>query len=308
MPDSNQHMQCMEIWGGNQPFDNSVVMSGLDAWVYSKPYNDSEGGGDVYYVSACATGRIARLLLADVSGHGNVVAQTARGLRRLMQRYVNFIDQTAFVREMNRQFAEMSGAGVFATAVVSTFFAPTNELTLCIAGHPLPMIYRAKEKHWSLWNEGDSGNIPLGIDDISEWSQVSARLSVGDLVLCYTDSLIESRGPDGEFLGTAGLLKIVQGLDISDEKQIIPNLLKAVGAQAEGNLAADDVTVLLFRPNGSATAAPFLSRAFAPIRVLGAAIQSLVSDTPAPWPEFNWVNLGGAMFKPLSRLRSRKSG
>ena len=76
-----QHMQCMEVWGGNQVVDSGVVMAGLDAWVYSKPFGGAEGGGDVYYVSSCATGRITRLLVADVSGHGSSVAQTAAGLR-----------------------------------------------------------------------------------------------------------------------------------------------------------------------------------------------------------------------------------
>src|SRR5438477_8597012 len=128
MPDtSSQHlMQCMEVWGGNQPTNSGVVMAGLDAWVYSKPYENASSGGDVYYVSSCATGRITRLLVADVSGHGASVAQTAAGLRGLMRRHVNQIDQTRFVRSMNEQFQALSAAGSFATAVVTTFFAPTN--------------------------------------------------------------------------------------------------------------------------------------------------------------------------------------
>src|SRR6187402_1776010 len=69
-------MQCMEVWGGNQAFDSSLALPGLDAWVYSRPYGQSAIGGDVYYVSSCATGRIMRLLLADVSGHGAVVSET----------------------------------------------------------------------------------------------------------------------------------------------------------------------------------------------------------------------------------------
>ena len=77
MPSDTRHMQCMEIWGGNQMVDNHVVMPGLDAWVYSRPYGQAAAGGDVHYVSSCATGRITRLLIADVSGHGSQVAQTA---------------------------------------------------------------------------------------------------------------------------------------------------------------------------------------------------------------------------------------
>ena len=99
-----ERMQCMEVWGGNEAVERSVQTAGLDIWVYNRPYGQAAGGGDVYYLSSCASGRITRILLADVSGHGEVVSQTAVGLRDLMRRNVNFVKQTRFVRAMNRQF------------------------------------------------------------------------------------------------------------------------------------------------------------------------------------------------------------
>src|SRR5271165_4385321 len=128
---STQHMQCMEVWGGSQLTSRGVELGGLEAWVYSKPFGNAERGGDVYYASSCATGRITRLLLADVAGHGNAVAATAANLRTLMRRFVNRLDQTEFVRLLNRQFTTLSEAGTFATAVVATFFAPTKRLIVC---------------------------------------------------------------------------------------------------------------------------------------------------------------------------------
>jgi sigma-B regulation protein RsbU (phosphoserine phosphatase) len=110
--------------GGNQAADNGVTMAGLDVWVYSKPYGESADGGDVCYVSSCATNRILRLLVADVSGHGKAVQDLAIELRRLMRRHVNHIDQNQFVRSMNEVFAALSEEGIFATAIVSTFLAP----------------------------------------------------------------------------------------------------------------------------------------------------------------------------------------
>src|SRR5579862_1080164 len=125
MPDQPaQHMQCMEVWGGSQLTSRAVEFGGLDAWVYSKPFGKAHAGGDVYYASSCATGRISRLLLADVAGHGKSAAATAADLRTLMRRFVNHLDQGEFVRRLNQQFAAMSNAGVFATAVVTTFFSP----------------------------------------------------------------------------------------------------------------------------------------------------------------------------------------
>src|SRR5947207_10019185 len=126
MSNSERHMTCMEVWGGNQAADSGVIMAGLDAWVYSKPFGQADAGGDVYYVSSCATGRITRLLVADVSGHGASVSEIAGNLRHMMRRFVNYLDQSRFVGEMNRQFTEHSKLGNFATAVVTTFFAPTN--------------------------------------------------------------------------------------------------------------------------------------------------------------------------------------
>ena len=114
---SAQVMQCLEVWGGNQPVDAGVAMAGLDAWVYCKPYQDAAGGGDVYYVSACATGRITRLLVADVSGHGDKVAGVGANLRTMMRRYVNYLDQKRFVRSLNKEFTGLSDCGCFATAV-----------------------------------------------------------------------------------------------------------------------------------------------------------------------------------------------
>ena len=132
-------MQCMEVWGGSQLTARGVEFGGLDAWVYSKPFGNAEHGGDVYYASSCGTGRITRLLLADVSGHGHTVAATAAELRTLMRRSVNQLDQTEFVSRLNRQFAELSLDGSYATAIVTTFFSPTRRLSVCNAGHPRPI-------------------------------------------------------------------------------------------------------------------------------------------------------------------------
>ncbi len=152
-------LQCMEVWGGNRAVENGVVMPGLDAWVFSRPYvgresrgsaDDTSRGGDIHYVTSCATGRITRIVVADVSGHGEKVADTAVELRRLLGRYSNYADQERVVSEIDRHFVALGEsdarhAGLFATAVIATYWSPTEEVTLCNAGHPRPLRYRARE-------------------------------------------------------------------------------------------------------------------------------------------------------------------
>lgn len=310
-PDAHT-MQCMEVWGGNQAIDNGVIMPGLDLWVFSRPYKGDAGGGDVHYVSSCATGRITRLLVADVSGHGQSVADIALTLRQLMRRYINYTDQTRFVQSLNKEFSALAEEGRFATAVVATYWAPTHYLVACNAGHPRPLWYRGAKKSWELLRAPEAGahdsdglvNLPLGIAEPTGYDQFGVKLATGDLVIVYTDSLIESRGPDGRLLGEAGLLEIVRSLDVSQPEQLIARLVGRVMEHASGAPPEDDVTVLLLRDNGVALRNQTGLGLLAPFRIGASAVRALFSagKSPAGIPEISIANIVGAVVPPVSKL------
>jgi phosphoserine phosphatase RsbU/P len=304
---SAQHMQCMEVWGGSQLTARGVQFGGLDVWVYSKPYGQARSGGDVYYASSCATGRISRLLLADVAGHGSSVAATAADLRTLMRRFVNRLDQAEFVRLLNQQFVALSRAGDFATAIVATFFEPSRRLTVCNAGHPRPLLYRAAKRQWDfLGHEGPAGkapgNIPLGLIDLSEYEQFDVELESGDCVLSYTDALIESNDANGEMLGEDGVLRIVRLLGEANPQKLSETLLAEIAERYPENLSADDVTVMVARANGRKAAYSFKEK----LGALGELSRSLIrainprAERP-PLPDANLANIGGAIIPALAR-------
>jgi len=303
-----QHMTCMEVWGGNQFTTQGVEFGGLDTWVYSKPYGEAHSGGDVYYASSCATGRISRLLVADVAGHGNKVAATAADLRTLMRRFVNRLDQTEFVRLLNQQFMEMAKEAVFATAIVSTYFAPSRRLTVCNAGHPRPFMYRASQQHWDFLGHSGPGsqptpsNIPLGLIDASDYEQFDVELEPGDCVVSYTDALIESFDSDGEMLGERGVLKIVRLLGDVEPQKLIETLLREISDRYPKNLSDDDVTVLVIRANGRQPQYSFVQKIKAMLRVGGSLIRSIDPRAErAPLPDANLANIGGAIIPALGR-------
>jgi phosphoserine phosphatase RsbU/P len=301
-------MKCMEVWGGSQLTERGVEFGGLDAWVYSRPYGQSRCGGDVYYASSCATGRIIRLLLADVAGHGQAVAKTAADLRTLMRRFVNCLDQTEFVRLLNQQFVELPRQEAFATALVATFFAPTRRLMLCNAGHPRPLLYSAAQRQWNFLGEHEPAarskpfNIPLGLIGLAEYEHLDMQLEHGDCVLAYTDALIESRDADGEMLGEDGLLRILRLIGDTGPETLTGTLLHEIAERYPENLCDDDVTVLLVRANEHKAAYSFREKLGALMRFLSAAARAVnpLAERP-PLPDFNIANFGGAIIPRLAR-------
>lgn len=316
----------MDIWGGNGGIDTAVSLAGMDCWVYARPYRaavpaagvadrnaDSAAdlGGDIHFVTSCATGRITRFLVADVSGHGAPVAKMAAALRGLMRKHSNHYDQRRFVESVNRRFGDLAGgaeragegpdestadAAVFATGVFGSYYAPSDELSICNAGHPRPLRYDASRGTWSaIETESDSGsrmvpaNLPLGVLEDTRYDLARVKLGPGDLVLFYSDSLIEARAPAIEkepsssasggrarsrLLGEGGVLQVLNGLDPNNADGLIKGLLRGVESFAlggspkisseagvacdRGRVAGpggasapfdDDVTVLLVRRN-----------------------------------------------------------
>lgn len=245
----------MEVWGGNKPADRKLTTSGLDIWVYSKPYAASKSGGDVYYVSSCSSGRITRLLLADVSGHGQAVSERAILLRQLMRRHINHFTPSSLVEGINSDFEAHSKTGSFATAIIGTFFLPTSSLTLINAGHPNPLMFDGSNKNWIPTSNGRKSksvrNFPLGIDTDQKYSSTKSKLKRDDLVLCFTDGLLELNLADGSMLGESGLLKILSKLDLGDPGELLRQLLDQLKREQSEISSADDVSIMLFRRNDS---------------------------------------------------------
>ena len=244
-------MQCMEILGGNIATDRSFTTAGLEIHVQSSPYKGSEsGGGDVYYLTSCASGRITRLLLADISGHGEAVSDIAVSLRDSLRANVNTINQSRFVETINRKFKETTELGNFATAVVATYFEPRKTLTLGLAGHPNPLYYRAATQQWVCLDGKDVGrdelgNLPLGV--VSESVYPSRRISVkqGDMFLLYSDAFIESMKDEENYLGIEGVVDVLNSIPDQQCAEVISQLRQRIRSMAHGNLKEDDATLIV---------------------------------------------------------------
>jgi serine phosphatase RsbU (regulator of sigma subunit) len=129
-------------------------------------------------------------------------------------------------------------------------------MSICNAGHPHPLYFRAADARWSLISKRDSGdagaglaNLPLGLDDETSYPTVELPLGRGDIIVFYTDALVEAADHEGRLLGESGLLELGRRLELADRSpaSIGGALLAAVANHRQGQPAADDVTIVVVR-------------------------------------------------------------
>jgi len=246
-----ERLKCMEVRGGYRAIDSQYSTTGMKIWLYSRPHQDEATGGDVYYLSSCASGRITRLLLADISGHGSQVTDVSQSMRQLMRKNINRISSNKLIAQLNRDFEAADDEGYFATGLVGTYFCPTKTFTLHNAGHPAPLRWSVQERSWSLLKSAETkepnapANLPLGITDSTAYDSARFKMTPGDLLLFYTDGLSEARQYGSRILGVEGLLDLIRDLDADDPETLIPRLLDRVRTATGDDLNKDDLTLIL---------------------------------------------------------------
>ena len=112
-------------------------------------------------------------------------------------------------------------------------------------------------------NHEISGDMPLGIGESSTYTQLDIPVQTGDMVICFTDGVIESADSNGELLGVAGLQAILNDVPADQPDQILVQVVNKLTSNEQDFSRKDDVTMLLYRITNRAVplrdnlAAPF---------------------------------------------------
>lgn len=263
MAETSTHaLACLEVWGGSGSVAQPVELPGLEAWIYSQPWPGSAAGGDLYYLSVCSRGALARIGLADISGHGASANPLADCLRELMRRHINTFDQSVLLRDLNRSFElhclrEVRFASILFLGIYGK--AGSGEAGTVVfsnAGQPRPLWYRARHDAWTFLEEATAEpdnvltDLPLGIIPGTDYRQNVMQLQPGDLLLLYSDGLHEARDPQGRFLGENGLLALAKKIPRETPAAAGEALLAAVRTfRGEGPAQDDETLLVLRRPN-----------------------------------------------------------
>ncbi|HEY0186458.1 MAG TPA: SpoIIE family protein phosphatase [Cellulomonas sp.] len=193
-------------------------------------------GGDFYDWSVAPDGLV--LSLVDVMGKGAGAAIMAAAVRAVLR---GSVQGGGVARSLLYAGAilhsDLSGAGLFATAFHAALDTGTGVLTYADAGHGLTVVVRADGTAERLPALG----LPLGVLDEPERAQGSVKLEIGDLLVSFSDGLLDLVGGTSD-LAFAAVQSVVAGAATAQD---------AVDAVLRLSLGAadrpDDLTVLVVR-------------------------------------------------------------
>src|SRR5215469_7004224 len=155
-------------------------------------------GGDCFDFLPLPGRRVA-LTVADASGKGLPAALIMANVQSSLRTAALFAPDNvaAVVTAVNSQLHASSPANRYATLFYGVFDEATRVLQYVNAGHNPPMVIRRDGRiHWLT-----TGGVPVGM--FSDWIYVNdtVQLDPGDLVVLYTDGIIESTNPAGQEWG-----------------------------------------------------------------------------------------------------------
>jgi serine phosphatase RsbU (regulator of sigma subunit) len=171
--------------------DAPIELPGLRAAVRYLPAEQAgRVGGDWYHAAPAGDGSII-LAVGDVAGHGVQAASTMAQLRyALAALTVTATSQPAeLLSHLNRLLYTTEPTAGTATAVIARYDPATRELIWAQAGHPAPLHARAG----AVVELARPAGVLLGAVPGPIFQTATATLEADDILLLYTDGLIEHR-------------------------------------------------------------------------------------------------------------------
>jgi sigma-B regulation protein RsbU (phosphoserine phosphatase) len=262
---SNAHRKDRLLCGGAKMTSDTVVLDVSREWVtacevqerfmqHTGPAVDSLSysarcrqvralGGDFYDFMPLPHDCLA-LALGDASGKGLAGALMISNVQSSVRTAASFAgsDGPAVLTAVNRQVHASSLEDRFATLFYGVFDGTKRSLQYVNAGHNPPMVIRRDGSIISL----EAGGAPVGIFANSSYEQGTVEVNPGDLILAYTDGVIEATNPAESEWGVEGLRQAATGSNALCADEIVEVIFASMDEFSLGR-QTDDATVVVVR-------------------------------------------------------------
>lgn len=218
------------------------TLSGIEISGLSVPAK--EVGGDYYDFLPLGGGKVG-VTIGDVAGKGVPAALMMVMIRSILRaKIMADHDPRSIVTALNTQILADSDPRMFVTLFYAVIDGESREMRYTNAGHNYPLVFRARG------GEAESledGGLLMGMFEGATYVQGTAQLEPGDVVLFYTDGIVEAMNERDEMYGFERLCEFTrERIHLSTDRirdEILEDTRRFVGTAPQ----YDDMTLLIVK-------------------------------------------------------------
>jgi serine phosphatase RsbU (regulator of sigma subunit) len=211
----------------------------------------SRCAGDFWGVYPLGDRRVL-VAIGDVTGHGvassMVTAAAAAACDVTVRRYGKALELTSLIDALDAAVRRVGGGQLSMTCFAAILDPDAREIRFTSCGHTTPYLVRGGEKPEELELQAlvGRGN-PLGGGGEVVAKVLQKPLKAGDLVVWYTDGVIEAQDAGGEPFGDRRLQRMLRRLDRQNlTPPLVHDVLYAgIAAHRAGRSRSDDETLVV---------------------------------------------------------------
>jgi len=205
--------------------------------------------GDYYDFMALSEESLA-FAIGDVAGKGISAALLMATIQSTMRTQLGatngappqLLSTAKLVSTLNRQLYANTSLEKYATFYFALYHEGTHSLTYTNAGHLSPILVRSGELQML-----ESTGTVVGAFPMARYEERTVPLEHGDLLVAYTDGIVEPENAYGEMFGEEQLKELVCRYAQSDSSELIARTMEAVMEWTGSSELQDDMTMVVAR-------------------------------------------------------------
>jgi len=200
-------------------------------------------GGDLYdYFFIDDTHLL--IAIGDVSGKGIPASLFMAIASTLIKTNAKILSAKDIVSRVNNELSERNSNQYFVTLFLGILDVSSGMMDYCNAAHNYPYILHVDG---SLQTLSKSHGLPLGIYKDKIYKSNTLKLQAGDILILYTDGVINSRDLNNKHYGIEKLERNIQNLTNLTSEEVVSRLLKSIVIYEGENRQADDISIMAIK-------------------------------------------------------------
>ena len=199
-------------------------------------------GGDLYDFIRFDDGRVA-IVVGDVSGKGAPAALYGALVSGIIRtRATRKYPPAQMLELVNKSLQQRPIATQYVALTYAIYDPERKQMTFANSGLPYPVHVRAGREGFL-----DLAGIPLGLCPGSTYQERTLEFETGDLVVFYTDDIVERMDSGGEEFGLRRLSQIVLQEREQNPEGIIESIEGELERYSSKSSAQDDQTIFVMK-------------------------------------------------------------